>query len=125
MSHFFNKISELAQKAEKVDVSRLADKVYDHTRNEIIGERSLYQLLATPLNSCLQGFVNPNREHLWEDVAFNSLFSLHLGRHDEPEEIMNDKIREEINNSHRFNSFADRRFENFVKWYVTVSLIEV
>ena len=46
--------------------------------------------------------------------------SFHLGRHDEPEEMMNDKIREEINNSHRFSSFADRRFENFVKWYVTM-----
>ncbi|KIM73758.1 hypothetical protein PILCRDRAFT_99252 [Piloderma croceum F 1598] len=100
MSSFFSKISELAQKADKVDVSRLADKVYDHARDEIIGEDHFTNFLATPLNSCLQGFVNPNR------------------RHDEPEEIMDDKIREEINNSHRFNSFADRRFQNFVKWHV-------
>jgi hypothetical protein len=52
---FFNKISELAQKADKVDISRLADKVYDHTRNEIIGEDQFTRfLLATPLNSYLQ-----------------------------------------------------------------------
>ena len=42
------------------------------------------------------------------------------GRHDDPEEKMKDRIRKEINDSHRFNSFADQRSDNFVKWYVTL-----
>jgi hypothetical protein len=33
------------------------------------------------------------------------------------EQSPRDKIREEIDNSHRFNSFADQRSQNFVKWY--------
>ena len=41
------------------------------------------------------------------------------GRHDDPEERMKDRIRKEINDSHRFNSFADQRSDNFVKWHVT------
>ncbi|KIM71291.1 hypothetical protein PILCRDRAFT_830441 [Piloderma croceum F 1598] len=35
-----------------------------------------------------------------------------------PNERSTDKIREEIDNSHRFNSFADQRSQNFVKWHV-------
>lgn len=37
-----------------------------------------------------------------------------------PQERSRDKIREEIDNSHRFNSFADQRSQNFVKWYFFV-----
>ncbi|KIN99261.1 hypothetical protein M404DRAFT_155707 [Pisolithus tinctorius Marx 270] len=40
------------------------------------------------------------------------------GRHDTPEEKMNDKIRAEINASHRFESFAGQRTENAIKWHV-------
>ena len=40
------------------------------------------------------------------------------GRHDDPEEIEHDKIRQEIRESHRFESFAGERFNNFVKWCV-------
>jgi hypothetical protein len=50
---FFNKISELAQKADKVDISRLADKVYDHTRNEIIGEDRFTKFLSSPPSELL------------------------------------------------------------------------
>jgi len=46
------------------------------------------------------GIVNPNR------------------RHDEPEEMRRDEIRAKINASHRFNSFADQRSQNFVKWHI-------
>jgi predicted neutral ceramidase superfamily lipid hydrolase len=40
------------------------------------------------------------------------------GRHDDPEEKKADEIRAEIRASHRFDSFADEREENFVKWCV-------
>uniref|UniRef100_D8Q6U4 Phospholipase n=1 Tax=Schizophyllum commune (strain H4-8 / FGSC 9210) TaxID=578458 RepID=D8Q6U4_SCHCM len=40
------------------------------------------------------------------------------GRHDDPEEIEHDKIRQEIRESHRFESFAGERFNNFVKWHI-------
>jgi len=33
---------------------------------------------------------------------------------------MDDEIRAQINASHRFDSFADQRSENAVKWYVVV-----
>ncbi|KAF7797283.1 hypothetical protein EIP86_008478 [Pleurotus ostreatoroseus] len=46
------------------------------------------------------GLLNPNR------------------RHDDPEEQMNDQIRAEIRANHRFDSFADQKSENFVKWHV-------
>ncbi|KAF8622038.1 hypothetical protein AX15_007323 [Amanita polypyramis BW_CC] len=39
-------------------------------------------------------------------------------RHDNPEEIANDEIRQQINNSHRFQSFATERHNNIVKWHV-------
>ncbi|KAF7980984.1 hypothetical protein HWV62_35794 [Athelia sp. TMB] len=41
-----------------------------------------------------------------------------IGRHDEPEEKLRDQIRQEINHSHRFDSFADERDNNFVKWHI-------
>lgn len=44
-----------------------------------------------------------------------------IGRHDNPEEKINDEIRAEINASHRFQSFAAERSDNFVKWYVAMS----
>ncbi|KAJ3559198.1 hypothetical protein NM688_g486 [Phlebia brevispora] len=46
------------------------------------------------------GLLNPNR------------------RHDDPDEQMNDEIRAEINAGHRFESFADQKAENFVKWHI-------
>uniref|UniRef100_A0A0W0EW24 Phospholipase n=1 Tax=Moniliophthora roreri TaxID=221103 RepID=A0A0W0EW24_MONRR len=39
-------------------------------------------------------------------------------RHDEPHEIKADEIRAEINASHRFQSFAEERTDNFVKWHI-------
>lgn len=36
---------------------------------------------------------------------------------------MEDHIRDEINSSHRFNSFADQRYENFVKWYFVACFV--
>ncbi|KAI0933193.1 hypothetical protein AcV7_004734 [Taiwanofungus camphoratus] len=39
-------------------------------------------------------------------------------RHDDPVEKRNDMIRAEINASHRFHSFADQRYQNFVKWHI-------
>jgi len=50
-------------------------------------------------------------------VMYSGCSASDAGRHDDPEEKMNDQIREEINSSHRFNSFADQRSQNFVKWY--------
>ncbi|KAG6828047.1 hypothetical protein H0H92_009547 [Tricholoma furcatifolium] len=41
-----------------------------------------------------------------------------IGRHDDPEEIEQDRIREEINQSHRFKSFAGERGNNDVKWHI-------
>ncbi|KAI0064970.1 phospholipase D/nuclease [Artomyces pyxidatus] len=48
----------------------------------------------------LIGLVRPNR------------------RHDEPEEKLHDEVRAEINASHRFDSFADQRSQNAVKWHI-------
>jgi hypothetical protein len=42
------------------------------------------------------------------------------GRHDTPEEKLHDDIRAQINASHRFQSFAGQRDNNFVKWCVTL-----
>ncbi|THH14594.1 hypothetical protein EW146_g5764 [Bondarzewia mesenterica] len=42
----------------------------------------------------------------------------HLGRHNDPHEKLHDEIRAEINASHRFDSFADERAQNFVKWHI-------
>ncbi|KAG8962140.1 hypothetical protein FRC03_004555 [Tulasnella sp. 419] len=39
-------------------------------------------------------------------------------RHDDPDEIEKDKIRAAINASHRFESFANIRQRNTVKWYI-------
>ena len=51
---------------------------------------------------------------------FPSLSSLilRIGRHDTPEEKLHDDIRAQINASHRFQSFAGQRENNFVKWCV-------
>ncbi|KAI9461871.1 hypothetical protein F5148DRAFT_1214478 [Russula earlei] len=46
------------------------------------------------------GILNPNR------------------RHETPEGKINDGIREEINASHRFQSFAGEREQNCVKWHI-------
>ncbi|KAF5392458.1 hypothetical protein D9757_002249 [Collybiopsis confluens] len=46
------------------------------------------------------GIINPNR------------------RHDDPEEKAADALRAEINSSHRFDSFAEERANNVVKWHV-------
>ncbi|KAF8603406.1 phospholipase D/nuclease [Ceratobasidium sp. AG-I] len=48
----------------------------------------------------LKGFFNPNH------------------RHDGPEEKEHDRIREEIRKSHRFESFANIREKNAVKWHI-------
>ena len=39
-------------------------------------------------------------------------------RHDDPEEKEHDRIREEIRKSHRFQSFANIREQNTVKWHI-------
>ncbi|EJC99464.1 phospholipase D [Fomitiporia mediterranea MF3/22] len=39
-------------------------------------------------------------------------------RHDDEEEKIQDQVRAEICASHRFNSFAGERSQNFVKWHV-------
>lgn len=46
------------------------------------------------------GILNPNR------------------RHDDPEEKRQDEVRAEINSGHRFQSFAQERTQNTVKWHV-------
>jgi hypothetical protein len=44
------------------------------------------------------------------------LSSHHTGRHDDPDEKANDEMIAKINASHRFNSFAEERSNNIVKW---------
>ncbi|KAF9244484.1 hypothetical protein BU15DRAFT_85872 [Melanogaster broomeanus] len=41
-----------------------------------------------------------------------------IGRHDTVEEKLNDQIRAQINAGHRFESFANQRGENAVKWHI-------
>lgn len=53
-------------------------------------------------------------------LNFNSVLFGCPGRHDNPEEKLDDEIREQINASHRFRSFADQRIDNAIKWYVFV-----
>jgi hypothetical protein len=45
------------------------------------------------------------------------------GRHDEPEEQEQDRIRAEIRAAHRYDSFADVRTNNIVKWYIFPSVV--
>ncbi len=53
------------------------------------------------------GLVNPDR------------------RHDDPEEVKADEIRQAIRDEHRFTSFAEERANNFVKWYAFMVSIDV
>jgi phospholipase D1/2 len=59
-----------------------------------------FQQLETHARNEVIGRLNPNR------------------RHDDPIEKEHDNIRAEINASHRFDSFAAERTNNFVKWHV-------
>jgi len=68
------------------------DKVLDYAERLPEGiERTRDQII---------GLVNPDR------------------RHDNPEEKLNDEIRTQINDSHRFQSFADQREDNSIKWHI-------
>lgn len=77
-------------------------KVIGHARDEIIGALWI-SLIITMLISSMIGLVHSDR------------------RHDDPEEIKADQIRQEINESHRFHSFGEERTDNFVKWYACLS----
>jgi hypothetical protein len=63
----------------------------------------------------ITGLLNPDSEIR---LVFAKRLPLipEIGRHDTPQEKLNDKIRAEINQSHRFESFAAERTQNFVKW---------
>jgi phospholipase D1/2 len=63
------------------------------------------------------GILNPNSETHSVHVSRSSL-TRRIGRHETPEEKLHDDIRAEINASHRFESFAGERENNFVKWCV-------
>lgn len=54
---------------------------------------------------------------------FQLKWFMFVGRHDEPEEQEQDRIRAEIRASHRFDSFAGQRSENTVKWCVLCRLL--
>ena len=43
------------------------------------------------------------------------------GRHDEPEEMAQDEMREKIREGHRFTSFAGQRYGANVKWWIYLS----
>jgi hypothetical protein len=66
------------------------------------------------------GLLNPNSETYPVPVSHSSLI-LRIGRHETPEAKLHDNIRAEINASHRFESFAGERENNFVKWCVLPS----
>ncbi|KAM6499803.1 phospholipase D/nuclease [Amanita muscaria] len=61
---------------------------------------SLGKKVATHARNEVIGRWNPNR------------------RHDSPEEKKVDEMRQQINDSHRFQSFAGERYHNVVKWHV-------
>ncbi|KAG1897846.1 uncharacterized protein F5891DRAFT_1046379 [Suillus fuscotomentosus] len=68
------------------------DKVLDYAERLPEGiERTRDQII---------GIINPDR------------------RHDKPEEKLDDEIRAQINASHRFDSFADQRLDNAIKWHI-------
>lgn len=68
------------------------DKVLDYAERLPEGiERTRDQII---------GIINPDR------------------RHDKPEEKLDDEIRAQINASHRFDSFADQRSDNAIKWHI-------
>lgn len=54
--------------------------------------------------------------------GFNCILFGWPGRHDKPEEKLDDEIRAQINASHRFDSFADQRSDNAIKWYVFIHM---
>jgi hypothetical protein len=47
MSHFFDKVAKVAKIAEKADVAHIADNVYHHARDEIIGNYVSTYILTT------------------------------------------------------------------------------
>lgn len=68
------------------------DKILDYAERLPEGiERTRDQII---------GIIDPNR------------------RHDNPEEKLDDEIRAQINASHRFDSFADQRLDNAIKWHI-------
>ncbi|PCH39070.1 phospholipase D/nuclease [Wolfiporia cocos MD-104 SS10] len=77
-------------------LSKLADTVENEIeRAETLVSEGLYHAKEMTI-----GVLEPNR------------------RHDTPEERRADAIRAEINASHRFDSFAEQRSQNFVKWHI-------
>jgi hypothetical protein len=63
----------------------------------------------------IAGLLTPDSE-IWLLFVKQPPLIPEIGRHDTPQEKLNDKIRAEINQSHRFESFAAERTQNFVKW---------
>ena len=64
----------------------------------------------------LIGFLNPNRESSTEQELHKLSLTNATGRHETPEQKRIDALRAQINNSHRFQSFAEQRQYNAVKW---------
>lgn len=95
MSKLFTKLT-----AEVDKISAKAEEGIHHARDTAIGDIHFAFDRTQFTNFGFAGLLNPNR------------------RHDEPEEKRMDMIRAEINASHRFDSFADERSQNFVKWSV-------
>jgi hypothetical protein len=78
--------------------------------------------LDTPISRCNLaplGIWNPNRRSRLNRLT-NLILNLIKDRHDDPEEQEHDRIREEIRKSHRFQSFANIRDDNTVKWSVPI-----
>ncbi|KAF9810816.1 hypothetical protein IEO21_06796 [Rhodonia placenta] len=88
MSGFLKKLEHSLER-ELDQVDRVVGKV------DRFVDKGLYHTEETVL-----GVLRPNR------------------RHDTPEEKEADTIRAEINASHRFDSFAAERSQNFVKWHI-------
>jgi hypothetical protein len=99
-------------------VQRLPEGI-QRTHDEIVGEENV-QIPARRdrfPDMSSQVFLIPTVRFLRRQPAlFLYLFPPLLDRHETRQEKMDDAIRAKINASHRFQSFATERTENFVKW---------
>lgn len=98
------------------DVGRSIDKGLGHARAEAIGASSYPMASANTDNIITRNLESQSCDLSPRYISLVLRSSFHTGRHDDPEEKRQDEVRAEINSGHRFQSFAQERTQNTVKW---------
>lgn len=118
MSKFLEGLGKLAEVLTDEDrLHSLADKGFKHARDEVLGKAGYHTTYTWRLLVAQEFSIRTvSCRSQINLVVYTSIVS--TGRHDDPIEKAHDRVRAEINASHRFDSFAAERSDNFVKWYV-------